>query len=113
MNKKEYHIEENCWITELHNTASDPAVSVARVRVEPGEKTRWHTLDGITERYLILEGAGLAEIEKCSPREVLPGDAVTILPGIPQRITNTGNGDLIFLAVCTPRFEPERYTDVE
>ena len=49
----EYYFEEGCYITELHNRADDPAVSVARARVPPGVTTRWHTLGGITERYVI------------------------------------------------------------
>jgi hypothetical protein len=31
--------EEGCFITELHNTELDPAVSIARARVEPGVLT--------------------------------------------------------------------------
>ena len=33
--------------------------------------------------------------------------------GVRQRITNTGGADLIFLAVCTPRFTLADYEDVE
>lgn len=106
---QEYFFEENCYITELLNCASDPLVSVARVRVLPGETTRWHALTGIVERYLILEGQGRAETGENPPHDVYPGDTVTIPPGIRQRITNTGRNDLIFLAVCTPRFVSGRY----
>lgn len=38
---------------------------------------------------------------------------VLIPPETPQRITNIGNVDLIFLAICTPRFIPACYQDVE
>lgn len=107
----EYFFQENCYITELLNTEADPGVSVARVRVLPGVTTEWHSLSGITERYLILEGTGRAEVGYDEPSEVLPGDTVTIPPGIRQRITNMGAGDLIFLAVCTPRFLTERYVE--
>jgi len=109
---QEYFFEENCFITELLNSPSDPLVSVARARVLPGETTRWHALTGIVERYLILEGSGSVGVGDDPPREVHPGDTVTIPPGTPQRITNTGNTDLIFLAVCTPRFVSERYVEL-
>ncbi len=108
---KEYFFEENCYITELMNTEADPDVSVARVRVLPGVTTQWHTLAGTTERYLMLEGTGFAEVGDDRPLKVYPGDTVTILPGMRQRITNIGAMDLIFLAVCTPRFVKENYSD--
>jgi len=107
----EYFFEENCYISEWLNTPEDPAVSVARVRILPGEVTRWHSLKGTTERYLILEGTGLAEVGIDKSGIVKKGDVVIILPGIRQRITNTGQTDLIFLAVCTPRFLPENYLE--
>ena len=113
MTTNEYYFEEGCFIKELHNTANDPAVSVARARVRPGETTRWHRLAGICERYVIVEGTGVVEIGEAAPVAVGPGDTVIIPPGIRQRITNTGSGDLIFLAVCTPRFVPQAYEDVE
>nr|WP_320011129.1 cupin domain-containing protein [uncultured Desulfobulbus sp.] len=113
MENQEYYFEEGCYITELHNTLADPAVSVARARVRPGETTRWHSLEGIEERYLILAGTGLAEIGEAPPQPVAPGESVSIASGQRQRITNTGREDLIFLAVCTPRFVPEAYTDLE
>ncbi len=105
----EYFFEENCYINELLNTSDDPAVSVARVRVIPGATTRWHHLNGITERYLIIEGSGWVELGEEAPRQVNPGDAVTIFSGGRQRITNDGTIDLIFLAVCTPRFVSDKY----
>lgn len=45
--------------------------------------------------------------------EVGVGDVVLIPPGCPQRITNTGSADLVFLAICTPRFMPQAYEDIE
>ncbi len=112
MLKEEYLVREKCFITELHNTPDDPGLSVARARVVPGVTTNWHSLSGITERYLILEGTGLVEIGDLPPREIHVGDAVNIPPNIRQRITNNGSSDLIFLAICTPRFTPESYNDV-
>src|SRR5512133_3792212 len=103
MTDDEYYFEEGCFITELHNTEDDPAVSVARARVEPNRTTRWHSLENIVERYLLVEGCGRAEIGTEEPRDVGPGDIVLIPAGCRQRITNTGANNLVFLAVCTPR----------
>ena len=75
--------------------------------------TGWHRLRGTTERYLMLEGTGRVEIEEAAPRMVGPGDVVRIAPMCRQRITNVGETDLIFLALCTPRFRQACYEDVE
>ena len=110
---REYYFDEGCFITELLNTPDDALVSVARARVEPEQTTRWHCLANIHERYLILEGQGLVEVGTAPPRTVRPGDTVQIPPGCRQRITNTGTTGLVFLAVCTPRFVPEAYQDLQ
>lgn len=110
---EEYYTDERCYITELSNTPVDPDASIARARVLPGVTTRWHRLIGTTERYLILEGRGRVQVGDEPAREVGPGDVVVIAPLVRQRIANVGKQDLIFLAVCTPRFTRECYEDVE
>ncbi len=107
----EYFMEEGCYILETWNRANDPAVSIARARVKPGVTTRWHRLAEIVERYLILHGQGCVEVEGIPPRSVGPGDLVYIPVDQGQRITNSGDIDLVFLAICTPRFVPEAYRD--
>ena len=109
----EFFTEERCHILELSNTPEDPDCSVARARVEPGVTTQWHCVKETTERYVILEGAGHVEVGGLPPEDVGPGDVVWIPPGVRQRITNTAGRDLVFLAVCTPRFLPENYRDLE
>ncbi len=110
---KEFFTSEGCYIIELSNSPDDPEASIARARVEPGVTTRWHRLRGTTERYLILEGEGRVEVGSHPARHVNAGDVVLIPPLCPQRITNIGQDDLIFLAVCTPRFVDEVYEDIE
>lgn len=107
----EYFTPEECYIVELSNAPDDPDASIARARVAPGVTTRWHRLAGTAERYVILEGRGRVEIGSLPPQEVGIGDVVLIPPSCRQRITNLGQGDLIFLAICTPRFRPEVYED--
>ena len=109
----EYYTEERCHIIELSNGVDDAAVSIAEARVEPGVTTRWHKLTGTLERYVIQSGEGLVEVGGLPPTPVGPGAVVLIPPGCRQRITNTGRNDLIFLAICTPRFEQRNYADAE
>ncbi len=109
----EYYFEERCHITELLNSPEDEALSIARARVEPGVTTVWHHLKGVTERYVILEGEGIVEVGDEPATKVSPGDVVMIPPQIRQRITNTGEKDLVFLALCTPRFEVDCYEVAE
>ncbi len=109
----EFYTPERCYITELSNTPDDPGLSIARARVEPGVTTRWHRLRGIAERYFIIQGQGLMEAGELPPQEVAAGDVVLIPPLCRQRITNTGSDDLIFLAICTPRFCNDAYEDID
>ncbi len=111
--ESEFYTEEGCYINELSNITRDPEVSIAQARVQPSVTTRWHRLHRITERYVILEGTGLVEVGNLPPQEVKYGDVVLIPPEKPQRITNTGLDDLVFLAVCSPRFCQEAYEDIE
>jgi len=110
---QEFYTPEKCYITELSNSLDDPDLSIARARVAPGITTRWHRLHGTGERYFILEGTGRVEIGDRPPRDVTVGDIVIIPPLCRQRITNTGLSDLIFLALCTPRFRESVYEDVD
>lgn len=108
----EYFIEEGCHITELHNTGEDAGLSIARARLEPGRTTRLHCLSQTIERYIIIAGQGAVEIGDQTSTAVQPMDIVNVPAGVAQRITNTGETDLVFLCICTPRFLPAVYTDL-
>jgi len=105
--------EERCHILELSNSPDDPQMSIARARVEPGITTRWHCVVDTLERYVILDGTGRMEVGDLPPQDVGAGDVVLIPPSCRQRISNTGQGDLVFLSICSPRFRPEAYRDLE
>jgi mannose-6-phosphate isomerase-like protein (cupin superfamily) len=111
--KNELYSPEKCYITELSNTPDDPEVSIVRAKVKPGVTTRWHRLMGTGERYYIVSGRGRVEVGKLSPEDVKAGDIVLIPPMCRQRITNISSEDLIFLAICTPRFSNNVYKDIE
>lgn len=110
--EKEYYLAERCYINELANTEQDAELSIARVRVPAGTTTSWHKLNGITERYVIIEGHATVEIGTVK-QQVGPNDVIVIPPGCRQRITNKGEKDLVFLAICSPRFVHEAYQDLE
>ncbi len=107
----EYYFREGCFITELLNSTDDEVLSVAKARVEPGVTTSWHRLTGTTERYIILEGQGEVEVGDIPPTRVSAGDVVVIPQDVAQRIRNVGEEDLVFFAICTPRFCPENYQE--
>ena len=105
----EFDTPERCSILEISNDADDPACSIARALVAPGVTTEWHWLEGIDERYVIVSGRGSVEVGDLPAASVAAGDVVRIPAGVPQRITNVTDADLVFLAVCTPRFVQSAY----
>jgi mannose-6-phosphate isomerase-like protein (cupin superfamily) len=109
----EFYTPEDCFINELSNIDADPDASIARARVLPGVTTRWHRLTGTTERYVLLSGSGKVDVGNLPAQDVRAGDVVLIPPGCRQRISNVGAEDLVFLAICTPRFRPEAYQDID
>ena len=109
----EYWSEERCHILELANDPADRDASIARARVAPGIATKAHRLAGTAERYVIVSGSGRVSVEGLGEREVAPGDVVYIPAGARQSIRNTGKADLVFLCICTPRFQWENYESLE
>jgi mannose-6-phosphate isomerase-like protein (cupin superfamily) len=109
----EFYTDERCYITELHNTDADEGCSLARARVEPGVTTRLHKVQGTIERYVILEGTAKVTVGDAAPVVVQPLDVVNIPAGTEQCITNTSEGDLVFLCICTPRFRLADYVALD
>jgi mannose-6-phosphate isomerase-like protein (cupin superfamily) len=110
--RAEFWTEERCYITELHNSDASPEASLAVARVEPGVTTQFHRLDGVTERYIVRKGQGMLEVDGAR-RPLSVGDQYVIPAGAAQRIENTGTGDLEFYCLCTPRFFPASYVNLE
>jgi len=109
---QEYWFHEGCHILEISNNEDDPEVSIARARVAPGITTCWHVLNGVAERYLIVQGTGEVGVGTLKSQSVEAGDFVSIPAGTQQRIYNNGKTDLVFYAICTPRFTPGCYQTV-
>ena len=108
----EFWIRERCFIREIVNTDRIPDFSLCETRVEAGITTELHSLD-VKEWYIILRGSGLMEVGGDPAFEVGPGDIVEIPAGVSQRITNTGDDDLVLQCVCVPRFYPDSYKPLE
>lgn len=108
----EFWTSERCYITELLNAEASPEASLAVARVEPGVTTELHRLAGIVERYIVRRGEGTVEVDGVS-QALKPGDQAVIPADAAQRITNTGDGDLEFYCLCTPRFTAEAYISLE
>jgi len=55
----------------------------------------------------------MVEVGERTGETVASGDVVHIPAGWRQRIRNTGVTDLVFLAICTPRFVQSAYEDLD
>ncbi|HPE74407.1 MAG TPA: hypothetical protein PK018_19895 [Candidatus Competibacter sp.] len=66
-----------------------------------------------TERSLILEEWRRIEGGDGLPEAVGLSDGVRVPPDVRPPIANTGDADLIFLAICMPRFAGTGDEDVE
>jgi len=109
---KAFHTRERCVIREIANSPAITEFSLAEARVEAGVTTELHCL-GVDEWYVISRGTGRVEVNGGEPLEVGPGDIVVIPAGEAQRITNDGDGDLVFTCVCQPRFTADCYEPLE
>lgn len=109
---EEVWTSERCFIREQLNDPLVSDVSLAQTRVEPAETTQLHRLS-VNEWYVISVGEGLMEVGDEYPFKIGAGDVVQIPAGVSQRVTNTGNEDLLFQCICMPRFTPDCYESLE
>lgn len=107
---EEYYFKEGCFIEEWHNLEQDASCSIARVRVEAGKATKLHALKNTVERYVMLAGSAMVTVGQKS-WQVSEGDVVVIKPDEPQKIESLDQQDLLFLAICTPRFVVDNYRE--
>src|SRR5690348_7629306 len=84
-----------------HRNSSIRAQSLAEARLPSGASTTPHYHPLTEEIYYILVGHGRMRIAD-ETRDVAPGDAIAIPPGLVHQITNTGAETLKFLCCCAP-----------
>lgn len=89
-----------------HRNSAIRNQSLAEARLPVGSATAPHYHPRAEEIYFLLEGRGRMQIE-ADTREVGPGDAIAIPPGVRHQITNVGPNTLRFLCCCAPCYEHE------
>lgn len=110
--KPEVWTTERCFISEIINDDAWPEFSLARCRVEAGVTTQLHGLS-VLEFYVVEQGRGRMRVGDDPPFDIGPGDSIRIPRHAPQSVANTGDSDLVFLCLCTPRFVQRCYTSRE
>lgn len=99
-------------LAEFVRSASGGQVFVSRTK--PGITRGGHYHDTKTEKFLVVEGAGLVKMRRiyseevseflCSGTELV---VVDIPPGVTHSITNVGDGELVTLFWASEPFNPD------
>jgi mannose-6-phosphate isomerase-like protein (cupin superfamily) len=87
-----------------HRNSAIRNQSLAEARLPVGACTQEHFHPRAEEIYYITRGTGKIRIEN-ETREVMPGDAIAIPPGMKHKLWNTGEEVLRFLCCCAPAYE--------
>ena len=87
-----------------HRNSAIRHQSLAEARLPVGGSTQEHFHPRAEEIYFITHGAGRIRIEG-EIRDVKPGDAIAIPPGLRHKLWNTGAGPLRLLCCCAPAYE--------
>ena len=87
-----------------HRNSAIRNQSLAEARLPVSGSTQEHYHKLTEEIYYITAGRGRMRIES-DTREVKPGDAIAIPPGLKHKIWNTGNETLRLLCCCAPAYE--------
>ena len=89
-----------------HRNSAIRNQSLAEARVPVGASTQEHYHVRTEEIYYITHGSGRMRIAGES-RDVKPGDAIAIPPGMKHKLWNTGQEVLRLLCCCAPAYEHE------
>ncbi len=87
-----------------HRNSAIRNQSLAEARLPVGGSTQEHYHPLAEEIYFITHGTGRMRIED-ELREVKPGDAIAIPPGLKHKLWNTGAEPLRLLCCCAPAYE--------
>jgi mannose-6-phosphate isomerase-like protein (cupin superfamily) len=86
-------------------STSGASHSLARIIIPPGKSSALHYHKVSQESYFILQGEGQMQVEG-KEYTLTPGQACLIEPEEIHLITNQGEVDLVFLAICVPAWVP-------
>lgn len=78
--------------------------SVAHVVVPPGRFARRHYHPNAEESYHVLQGTGWVELGD-EVRSLSAGESLLIPAGVPHKIANGSEQDLVFMVICVPAWE--------
>jgi mannose-6-phosphate isomerase-like protein (cupin superfamily) len=87
-----------------HRNSAIRNQSLAEARLPVGGSTQEHFHPRAEEIYYLPHGTGRMRIEG-ELREVGPGDAIAIPPGLKHKLWNTGTDTLRLLCCCAPCYE--------
>ena len=87
-----------------HRNSSIRKQSLAEARLAPGRATTPHHHAVTEEIYYILSGQAEMTLGH-ETRQVGPGDAIAIPPGVRHTIRAVGSEELVFLCSCAPGYE--------
>ena len=87
-----------------HRNSAIRNQSLAEARLPAGGSTQEHLHPRTEEIYYITHGTGRIRIG-AEVREVVPGDAIAIPPGMRHKLWNTGPEPLRLLCCCAPAYE--------
>ncbi|MCJ7733533.1 MAG: cupin domain-containing protein [Anaerolineales bacterium] len=84
----------------------DPNHSLAQIVIPPGKSSSLHYHKVSQETYFILEGEGQMTVNEVG-FTLQEGQTCLIEPGEIHQISNMGEINLVFLAVCVPAWVPD------
>ena len=90
-----------CFSRDLVTSAQTPAMSAHHLRIEPGGEFKSHVHGRETELHFVIQGHGQAQIGD-QWEDVVAGDAVLAIPGVPHGLRNNSASPLFVLCVFTP-----------
>lgn len=92
-------------IRELTHPArhAPSAMSFAEATIDPGDATLLHFHRNSEEIYHVTQGMGQMRLGGVAFK-ICRGDTITIPPGTPHNVTNTGDEALKLLCVCHPPY---------
>jgi mannose-6-phosphate isomerase-like protein (cupin superfamily) len=89
-----------------------PALGFAVVKIDPGAMSPAHFHKAMTEVYMILSGNGEMVMDGVVSM-VVPGDCISICPGVVHAIRNLGEKPLVLHCATSPAYDPDDDIEVD